>query len=95
MTYNVSMGTLNPTIPYHTIPSFLEFRPYVKRASSTCNLSLPVLWIRQPFLLVIFNRAFIRQMASLPYILLYTLLLYTLLTLLCVNILLINFRNKC
>jgi len=20
MTYNVSMGTLNPTIPYHTIP---------------------------------------------------------------------------
>jgi len=21
MTYNVSMGTLNPTIPYHTIPS--------------------------------------------------------------------------
>jgi len=21
MTYNVSMGTLNPTIPYHTIPN--------------------------------------------------------------------------
>ena len=26
MTYNVSMGTLNPTIPYHTIPAWSEGR---------------------------------------------------------------------
>ena len=27
MTYNVSMGTLNPTIPYHTIPYPVEVFP--------------------------------------------------------------------
>jgi len=26
MTYNVSMGTLNPTIPYHTVEATLFFR---------------------------------------------------------------------
>ena len=27
MTYNVSMGTLNPTIPYHTFPAEEHHRP--------------------------------------------------------------------
>jgi len=43
MTYNVSMGTLNPTIPYYTIPStpYHPFRKFVfdptpkRRISST------------------------------------------------------------
>ena len=30
MTYNVSMGTLNPTIPYHTIPFIYLFIYYAK-----------------------------------------------------------------
>ena len=29
MTYNVSMGTLNPTKPYHTIPYFVDAAVFV------------------------------------------------------------------
>jgi len=34
MTYTVSSGTLNPTIPYHTIPYQAEHRPVFKGLES-------------------------------------------------------------
>ena len=41
MTYNVSMGTLNPTIPYHTIPSFAAIYEVVTRQFTLCLVFLP------------------------------------------------------